>query len=68
MAAIERSNHKNADSKNPRQTVRLKVYDVIDEEPNPELDIDEPEITAEEELDNVDIIDEDTERDIDDNN
>ena len=68
MAAIERSNHKDADSKNPRQTVRLKVYDVIDEEPNPKLDIDEPEITAEEELDNVDIIDEDTERDIDDNN
>ena len=72
LSAIERSNHKETDAKNPRQIARLKVYDVIDEEPNPELDIDEPEVTTdsgyEEELENVDIIDEDTERDIDDIN
>lgn len=51
MNAIERSNFKQTDPKKPMQTVRLKVYDVIDEDPNPELDIDMQDMSAMEDYD-----------------
>ena len=61
MSAIEKSNHKETDSKKPIQTVRLKVYDVVDEEPDPAFDIDIPEMDA-----NVDQYDEEIQEDNDD--
>lgn len=44
LTAIERSNYKTADPKRANATVRLKVYDVVDEEPNPELDEEVPDV------------------------
>lgn len=45
LNAIEKSNYKTADSKRTRETVRMKVYDVVDEEPNPELDEEVPDVS-----------------------
>lgn len=47
MTAIEKSNAKDVSSRRPRYPLRMKVYDVADEEPDPELDEEVPEITAE---------------------
>lgn len=44
LTAIERSNFKQASTKFSR---RLKVYDVEDEEPNPEIDEEMPDVTVE---------------------
>ena len=44
LTAIERSNFKQAGTKFSR---RLKVYDVEDEEPNPEIDEEMPDVTVE---------------------
>ena len=44
LTAIERSNFKQAGTKFTR---RLKVYDVEDEEPNPEIDEEMPDVTVE---------------------
>lgn len=44
LTAIEKSNAKTADPKRTNETVRLKVYDVVDEPPQEELDEDVPEI------------------------
>lgn len=47
MTAIEKSNFKEAGASRTNQTVRIKVYDAVDEEPNAELDEDQPEVTVE---------------------
>ena len=47
LTAIEKSNFKEAGAKRTNETVRIKVYDVADEEPNAELDEDQPEVTVE---------------------
>ena len=47
MTAIEKSNYKQVDPKRFRKPERMKVYEMDDEEPDPELDEDVPEITAE---------------------
>lgn len=47
LTAIEKSNFKEAGASRTNQTVRIKVYDVADEEPNAELDEDQPEVTVE---------------------
>lgn len=47
MTAIEKSNFKEAGAKRTNETVRIKVYDTVDEEPNAELDVDQPEVTVE---------------------
>ena len=52
LTAIEKSNYKTADAKKPKETVRLKVYDVVDEAPNEALDEDVPEVTVD--LDDLD--------------
>lgn len=44
LTAIEKSNYKTADAKRANTTVRMKVYDVIDKEPDPELDEEEPDV------------------------
>jgi len=46
MTAIEKSNSKQANSKRTNETVRLKVYDVADEEPQADLDEDCPEVSV----------------------
>ena len=43
LTAIERSNFKQTNGKFTR---RLKVYDVEDEEPNPEFDTEDPDVTV----------------------
>lgn len=50
MTAIEKSNFKEAGASRTNQTVRIKVYDVTDEEPDAELDEDQPEVTVEDGL------------------
>lgn len=47
MSAIEKSNFKQPGAKRINQTVRLKVYDVADEEPNEDLDEEAPDVTVE---------------------
>lgn len=47
LTAIEKSNHKTADPKRVNETIRLKVYDVVDEEPREDLDEDFPEVVIE---------------------
>lgn len=47
MTAIEKSNFKEAGASRTNQTVRIKVYDAVDEEPNAELDENRPEVTVE---------------------
>jgi hypothetical protein len=47
MTAIEKSNFKEAGASRTNQTVRIKVYDVADEEPDADLDEDQPEVTVE---------------------
>lgn len=47
MTAIEKSNFKEAGASRTNQTVRIKVYDVVDEDPIEELDEDVPEVTVE---------------------
>lgn len=44
LTAIEKSNHKSAKTSTPKETVRLKVYDVVDEEPREDMDEDVPEV------------------------
>ena len=46
LNSIEKSNIKT----NAKNTARLKVYDVYDEEPSPELDEEEPEMSFEDEF------------------
>jgi regulator of extracellular matrix RemA (YlzA/DUF370 family) len=46
LTAIEKSNYKSADPKRVNETVRLKVYDVVDEEPNEDLDEDFPDVSV----------------------
>lgn len=46
LTAIEKSNYKSADPKRINETVRLKVYDVVDEEPREDLDEDFPEVSV----------------------
>lgn len=46
LTAIEKSNCKSADPKRVNETVRLKVYDVVDEEPNEDLDEDFPDVSV----------------------
>lgn len=46
MSAIEKSNSKQPGAARQRDTVRLKVYDAIDEAPDPELDEDMPDMTT----------------------
>ena len=59
MNAIERSNSKRPDVIGvPKSSVRMQVYDVIDQEPDPEIDEEVPEIDVcedEEDLEYVDI-------------
>jgi len=45
LTAIERSNHKRVTPTRP-STVRLTVYDAVDEEPDPEIDEDMEEVSA----------------------
>ena len=66
MTAIEKSNFKEAGASRTNQTVRIKVYDVADEEPDADFDEDQPEVTVEdgifdyqEELEEIIIDDED---------
>lgn len=47
MTAIEKSNFKEAGAKRINETVRLKIYDVVDEKPDAELDENLPEVTVE---------------------
>lgn len=47
MTAIEKSNFKEAGAKRTNETVRIKVYDVADEEPNADFDSEVPEVTVE---------------------
>jgi len=47
MGAIERSNAKQLDSKKLKETRRLKVYEVVDENPDAYIDDEVPEISAE---------------------
>ena len=55
MSAIEKSNSKQPGATQARETVRLRVYDAVDEEPNPEFDEDVPDISANlEEYDDLD--------------
>ena len=46
MSAIERANAKQSNPTKANETRRLKVYDVADEDPNPELDEDVSEISC----------------------
>lgn len=73
LTAIEKSNLKEPDISRSDKQKRIKVYDISDEEPNPEIDIDMPEITIDNqeydeigEFENVDFINEDAERDTND--
>lgn len=50
MSAIEKSNHKSVNPKKFVAPARMRVYEVDDEEPDPELDEDVPEVTALDEL------------------
>lgn len=47
LTAIEKSNFKEAGARRTNETTRIKVYDVVDEEPNPAVDEDLPEVTVE---------------------
>lgn len=49
MTAIEKSNAKGV--KPPSETVRIRVYDAVDDDPDPERDEEYKEVTAEEEED-----------------
>lgn len=46
MSAIERSNAKSTNTTNARETRRLKVYEAVDEDPDPLIDEEETEISA----------------------
>ena len=47
LSAIERSNAKQSNPTKANETKRLRVYEAIDEEPNPELDEEVSEISCE---------------------
>lgn len=46
MSAIERSNAKQANPTKANETRRLKVYEAVDEDPNPDLDEEVDEMSA----------------------
>ena len=50
LSAIEKSNYKTADPKRTNETVRLKVYDVVDETPREDLDEDVPDVSIVDDL------------------
>ena len=47
LSAIEKANHKKVNPTKFRTPERMRVYDIDDEEPDPELDEEVPEMTAE---------------------
>ena len=46
MSAIERSNAKQSNPTKANETKRLKVYEAVDEDPNPELDEEVDEVSV----------------------
>ena len=46
MSAIERSNAKQSNPTKANETKRLKVYEAVDEDPNPEIDEDVDEVSV----------------------
>lgn len=46
LSAIERSNAKQSNPTKANETKRLKVYEAVDEDPNPEWDEEEDEVSV----------------------
>lgn len=59
MTAIEKSNSKQPGASQVKETVRLKVYDAVDEAPDEDLDIDMPDTSTDDDYEYVVVEEED---------